>query len=264
MPTRGAGSEPGVARAITRSRGRSYPRFSLKKAVEYAHSFYDRESQGFVAPVVAITHFGFKATGRNNSEMSGHASTALSTLKQFALLEERDGKVGLTAIALDILVPSDELSRARAIREAAFSPPIYRDIWDNFQGKLPSDEAVKHFLERDRRIHPKALGGLMRDLKASLGYAEVVGDHGFEAGGVAAGSPPQGAEQRSMRATDPANSESHPPLAPRSTHKEYVYPLDEGPAVVRRPAELSEASDREFKSWLLFLSENGGRAGRPS
>ena len=208
MPAAMAMSKQGVLTGKTRHRSPGYPRLGLSKALEYARKFYNAEAQSFVAPIVAITHFGFMAAGSNKDQMSGHASCALSALKHFALLEERDGDVGLTGRSLDILLaPNDDPARRKALREAVMSPAIYRELWDMYKGKLPSDEALgtiwRGTVSFIRRTSLISSG----NFKASLDFAVMTWDAEPEAStaslfrGSITGIPVAGVTDKELKST---------------------------------------------------------------
>lgn len=131
-----------------RQRSPRAPSIDLQTALERAKQFYAAE-KGNAAPVdSALGHWGYK--GR-----SGTALTTLASLKQYGILiDEGAGSkrmVRLSPSALQIIRDPREVSAERdlAIREAALTPKIHRQVWDEHPEGLPSDETLQwHLLNK--------------------------------------------------------------------------------------------------------------------
>src|SRR5262249_4916179 len=91
--------------------------------------------------------------------------------KKFALLlSDERGDVHLSPLALDIiLAPSQEdPKRRKALREAVMSPIIYRELWEKWNGRLPSDQNIAYYLERERSFNPRAIPNFIETLASRV------------------------------------------------------------------------------------------------
>src|SRR5438270_6210135 len=131
-----------------RVRSPAYPAFSLKVALDKAQTIYRHEKRT-AAPVAVVTkHCGLDIK-------SSGALRLIAALKQFGLVVELgsgdDRKVKLSDLALDILLSDsdDSPKRAAAVKVAALSPKIHKNLWDHYNGELPSDATMKAYLLRE-------------------------------------------------------------------------------------------------------------------
>src|SRR5437870_4860818 len=129
----------------TRDRSPSFPFISLEAALRRAHEFYAHERRSAAPYEVAANHWGYSAS-------SSGAVQTVAALKQYGLMaDEGSGKlrkVKLTELALRILLDTrdDSTERTKYIRQAARTPPIVQGIYEKWEGTLPSDASLNHFL----------------------------------------------------------------------------------------------------------------------
>jgi hypothetical protein len=149
---------------IAQQRSPSYPRVSLDRAVDLVRRVYDSAYENPIDTMTALNLMGFQGK-------SGPSVSALSSVKQYGLIEGRDQSLRVTSLALKILHPANEAERATALREAAFLPAFYREIGNQFAGRIPSDQVLKSHLVRN---HGFTQGGadffnkILRDNRAYL------------------------------------------------------------------------------------------------
>lgn len=218
-------------------RSPAYPAISLPKAVEYVEAFYQKEHQHAAAPAVAAKALGF------SDHTTGPAGSALAALKYFGLLEHDDKKnMRVTQTALDIILsPSaDHPPRVKAIRDAALTPAIYQELWAKWEGRLPSDQNIAYYLERERKFNPKVISGIIKDFRATLEFAKV---------GVASPTLP---EEHS--ADPPKDSNDHKKR--RTMHpgtKEDNYTLKHGEVVLQWPDRIPSDEYEDLEAWLQLM-----------
>src|SRR4029077_17042399 len=85
--------DPGK-RAVHRSP--NYPQISLKEALAKVRKIYEADKRAGSHVDVALSHMGFNT--KNGASLS-----ALSALKKFGLMEEKEGRVFPTQRAIEIL-----------------------------------------------------------------------------------------------------------------------------------------------------------------
>ena len=149
-----------------RQRSPNYPTVGLQDALERVRRLFNEDGRANVAVEVAAKHIGY-ATAH------GQAYSVLSALKKFGLLEENKGRVALSRRAIELLnLPVNDPRRIQALKDAALSPPIYRELVEQHaQTGLPGDEALEAELVTYKNFNPKAVAGFVRDFRATLEFA---------------------------------------------------------------------------------------------
>ena len=120
-----------------RSRGPTYPGFSLEQAVEAIGKIDRLYGKNTMTRGEAGAAMGF-------SERSGHTMRWVSTLSQYGLLERRGtGKVGVTSLAKDVLFPPSSDDEVSVVTDALTRPVVFADLLKSFPNPaLASQEIV--------------------------------------------------------------------------------------------------------------------------
>src|SRR5580658_9748517 len=117
--------KPAEVEKKKRQRSPNYPTVGLREAVDRAKRFVSANGKAAAMPAIAAKLIGF-ATAH------GQAYSALSALKKFGLLEEKDGRVAPTQRGMEIAsLPESDPRRLKAIRDAAVSPSIYSELLES-------------------------------------------------------------------------------------------------------------------------------------
>ena len=163
-------------RAVQRSP--NYPAFGLEEAVKKIKILWEKDGKVGADKDIVLKHLGYSAK-------SGPALRALSTLKKFDLITEKEDHIALSQRALDLVVYSrlDE-RHLRALREAALKPQIYQELHSKFGDGLPSDETLNAELIRRYNFNPKMVNGLLTDFRRTIEYSGL-----FRAEGKKQGDP---------------------------------------------------------------------------
>jgi hypothetical protein len=150
----------------TRQRSPNYPTVSLQDALERVRRLFNEDGRASVPVETAAKHIGYAAA-------HGQAYSVISALKKYGLLEENKGRVALSQRAIELLnLPASDPRRLQALKDAALSPPIYRELVElHSQKGLPSDEALEAELVTYKSFNPKAVAGFVRDFRATLEFA---------------------------------------------------------------------------------------------
>ncbi len=123
-----------------RTRSPNYPRLSLRDAIERASKLYKAEHTHKTDKKAVATALGY-------TSLNGASLTAISTLKQYGLLEEDgDGlRVSEDAVPLSIL-PQGDPERVEALFRAASAPRLFSELREEYGETLPSDVSLRYAL----------------------------------------------------------------------------------------------------------------------
>jgi hypothetical protein len=173
-----------------RRRSPSYPAIDLEAAIDRALALYRAEGRNVAPNDAILAHWGY-------SPKSGPGFGTLGALKRFGLLQaEGPGKSRLSDLALRIILDDREQSPEydEALKEAALTPKIHREIWEKYQDGLPSDATLRHFLRFDKGFTDSAADELIAQFRKTVSFANLApGDSLGEDGGDSAlgeGGPP--------------------------------------------------------------------------
>jgi hypothetical protein len=169
MPEAHATKAAPMADKKPRQRSPNYPALGLKAAVEKVRLLYDADKRAGAPIDAALKHMGF-------STKHGQALTVLSALKKYGLVEESSGRIVPTQRAVDLLnFPDQDARKVRAIRDAALSPEIYRELYEQYKSTgIPSEETLRAELIADKHFNPNAVEDFIRDFKDTLVFAGIM------------------------------------------------------------------------------------------
>jgi hypothetical protein len=107
---------------MSKMRSPNYPAYSLRNCVEWAERIWKAEGKTPLSPETAAVAAGYKG-------LSGPSRTAIASLKKFGLLEEGPEGMKISALALNILHPTDEFEGVDALRTAALTPGLFEQLY---------------------------------------------------------------------------------------------------------------------------------------
>lgn len=152
-----------------RQRSPSYPGIGLEAALDRARTLYEHEGRNAAPNEAILDHWGY-------APRSGPGLVAIAALKRFGLLDsEGKGHSRLSNLALRILLDEREDSpeRDEAVKQAALLPSIHRELWDKYQGQLPSDATLRHFLRLEKGFTDAAASDLIRQFRDTISFANL-------------------------------------------------------------------------------------------
>ena len=150
-------------------RSPNYPGMSLKAALEKADTIYDQEKRSFANPSVIRAHMGYPTP-------TGAAGRAISALKQYSLLEEKNGQYRVSERAYAILqLSKDSADRKAALQEAMLSPAIFREILEHYDGNLPSDVNLRDYLIKSKSFNPASVAHFIEIFRETVALAKSDG-----------------------------------------------------------------------------------------
>ena len=112
---------------------------------------------------------------------TGPAGRAISALKQYGLLDERDGQYRISDAAYSILQLSENsVERKAALKEAAQRPALFKDLIENHKDGLPSDLNLRDYLIRSKKFNPDSVADFITILRetVSLAFDDEGADNG--------------------------------------------------------------------------------------
>jgi hypothetical protein len=158
-------------RARRTGRSPSYPGIDLEAAIERARTIYQHEKMHPADISTIAAHWGY------TNPTSGLASTQYAALKKFGLLVEEGSKSDrrgqLTPLAQEILLAPEP---QEAIKTAALTPPIHREMWDKYGLDLPSDRTLHWWLVKERGFTEPGATDFIKQYRATLAFALPEGD----------------------------------------------------------------------------------------
>ena len=140
--------------------------FGLNEAVDKIKILWEKDGKAGAPKEVAIQHLG------HSKLMSGPPARTLSALKQFGLTEEKDGRIIVSQIGMDIILyPHDDDRHVRSLKKAALEPNIYKKLFHEYQDGFPSRETIKAELISGFEFNHRRVDGFLNDFLKTLEYA---------------------------------------------------------------------------------------------
>ncbi|WP_143324162.1 hypothetical protein [Caulobacter sp. X] len=161
---------------MARAQSPGYPNASLPKAIQSIRQIFDADRRNPIDREVAAKHIGYSGS-------SGAADKAIATLAHFGLTEKvGKGEVRVSQLAVDIIHPDKPEDRKKSLFQAAFSPQIFKDIYDRF-GAHVSEGALESYLKRENFLD-RAIGPVTKAYLETCRFLEQ--EKAFEGGDGAA------------------------------------------------------------------------------
>ncbi|MDE2726421.1 MAG: hypothetical protein OXI19_00260 [Gemmatimonadota bacterium] len=142
-----------------------------------------KEKGNFTPVSVAMDHWGY------GPKSSGGIRT-VATLSQFGLVEIKgkgnDRTVRPSQLASTILDSPDSEERRESTKIAALNPDLFNEIWEQYDGNLPSEDSLIWELTgrgdpSAGRLTEQAVGSFLKVFLETLEYAGFIGHtHGLE------------------------------------------------------------------------------------
>src|SRR5215204_1461545 len=157
---------PDSANKRSKASSPRYPFISLPAAIDRVRKVWDHEGKHAVRMNVLAKHWDF-------SEKSSGLRGVAAACGYYGLMEQMgmgSGEYKLTEAAIKIL-HGEEHERKEAIRTAALGPKLYREIWQKFEGKLPSDQNLESRLLIDFHMNREVIPAVLKDFRATLAFA---------------------------------------------------------------------------------------------
>ncbi len=154
---------------MNRPRSPRYPAVSLTEAINGVHLLWTKDKKTALQGEQLAKALGYRSH-------SGPARTLIGAMRQYGLLEKQGKRTRLSDNAkLIVRGPEGSEEQAIAIREAALTPPLFRDLYTTHRNE--PDDAIKSYLRLRR-----GFTGLGAALAASA-YRDTLSVAGLTASG---------------------------------------------------------------------------------
>ncbi|CAJ0878065.1 hypothetical protein AMST5_02935 [freshwater sediment metagenome] len=147
-----------------RVRSPNYPALSLPEAVEKVQMVYRAQHTHGAPREIVVKGMGYAG-------LNGASATAVSALTKYGLLERSGDELKVSSRAMCIIAPHSPEEKAQALREAAFSPPLFSELADKFPGRMPNEDVLKNYLIR-KGFAPGALSSVISAYKETSEMVE--------------------------------------------------------------------------------------------
>ncbi len=126
------------------TRSPNYPFLSLEMAIEEIRKVHRADMRNRMSRQAVATHLGYLS-------LSGPALGKLAALKAYGFLEGRGDELRVSHEAV-IIIADDKSSKERqhAIRNAALRPKLFRELYEYYEGRRPSEANLRsELIKRD-------------------------------------------------------------------------------------------------------------------
>jgi len=147
------------------------PYIGLSEGISAITDFYrqngDKGSKIFLADILG------------NTPKSSSFTKKISALKAYGLVQETNGDISLTSLALNIVAPTNQNETTQAKVEAFFSVPLFKRMHEKLKGGLlPKSDMLKNFLSKDFAILPKDADAWAIKFEESLRVVDLLSRKG--------------------------------------------------------------------------------------
>jgi hypothetical protein len=134
-------------------------------ALESAEELWKREGRTPVPADVAVKAWGY-------SSLSGPARSRIAALKQYGLLDESQGGLRVSDLAIEIIQhPEGSTERRNAIAQSALMPDLFREL-SKTHGQA-SDDALKAYLVTRRQFTEDGAKQFIRAFRDTMGLVKL-------------------------------------------------------------------------------------------
>jgi hypothetical protein len=154
---------------MARMRSPNFPGLSLEDAVKFVKPIWDKNRRVLIAREVAAKDIGY--TG-----LTGRSLKILGAMNQYGLIENKaGGQMRVSKLAEDILIGYPEEVKRAAVSEAGRTPSLYKEVYERFEGHVPSDNAVRSFFLQ-KGFTNDGVEKALRSFADTNRYVEINGD----------------------------------------------------------------------------------------
>lgn len=165
IPEKESEEESIANKSLVRSPG--YPMIGLEEAIEKVKILWDKDKTNSIPREVAAKHLGY-GTG-------GYGGRVIAALKHFGLISMKEGDIILSdkAVELAHYSPSDEIYHG-IVKEIALYPNTYKDLFNEYNGSLPSEATLKVKLIKDYKFNAKKVDSFINNFRSTLEFAGLL------------------------------------------------------------------------------------------
>jgi hypothetical protein len=136
-------------------RSANYPVLSLDEAIRAIAEIYKTEHRSRASREVLSRALGY-------SGVHGRSQRKLAALRAYGLLDGEGDELRVSEDGVTLIhAPDGATERSLALRRAALRPTLFRELYERFEGKVPSEENLAWEL-RKRGFTEKAVSKVVR------------------------------------------------------------------------------------------------------
>jgi hypothetical protein len=152
-----------------RDRSPNYPKMPLEQGVGLASELHKKAGKSVVKPQVAVGALGY-------TSLNGAALTTLGALSQYGLIERPKGDgIAISALALRLLHPLNEVQLLSAKREAALRPKVFYSLFSGGFHRSDGELIRNHLIQEG--FTPDGAQKAANVFKANAEYAILMDDN---------------------------------------------------------------------------------------
>lgn len=235
-----------------KQRSKAYPGTPLEECIRHALKIKKMLGPGKHDRLSLAQAIGFKT-------VSGPVGSKIAALVHFGILDKIANTYSLSPESSRLTDPINDEERKMAVRDAFFSPTLFREIIEKFQsdGQVPVQLAVH--LYRFHGIAQNAAEKVASIFRDSAEYAGIISQDGKILDQEHACDDGNQMAAASDIANPPVARISQQPIAPNTAgyipgkDRLYVFPLSKGNAELRLPSQLSKRDVTIIKKHIEIL-----------
>ncbi len=239
---------PEKASKTKKGRSPAYPGISLEEALDRAETIRTAEGRNEASVDTILEHWSYRP-------MSGVGLVALSALIKFGLMTDsgsgKNRKAHLTDLAFKILLDDrpDSSERMALIKEAALVPSIHKELWEKYNGTLPSDSNLRFVLRNEMQFLDNAADELIKEFRKTIDFTKL-----GESGNISLG----GEQIPSLGGDIDMTAIIKPPQVDQTGGKQTIrqiqIPLTNAPwGVIQLPVPMTEGNWKELEDMLNLM-----------
>jgi hypothetical protein len=148
-------------------RSPSYPLITLDKALKNTKKLWEREETKSMSKEAAVKHLGYES-------YEGHPARVIAAMKSFGLISGHKKSIKLTSFGVDIATAEPKSRKYKdTLKELALTPEVYRTLYREYGGNLPSDEQIETRLIKEYGYNPNYVHKLVARFRHTLKTAKL-------------------------------------------------------------------------------------------
>jgi hypothetical protein len=141
---------------------------SLEEAIQKVKVLWDEDKNNPIPLEAVYENLGYRSKG-------GYAARVIAALKKFGLIFEKQDDIILTNEAVDLMIHNNsDVEYIETLKKLAIKPVIYEKIYNDNNGSIPSDSALKIRLIKDYSFNPESVTDFIITFRKTLEFAGLI------------------------------------------------------------------------------------------
>lgn len=154
---------------VNRLRSPNYPQISLPEAIDKIRALYKVLHTANANQRQVAERLGY-------GSLNGRSQGVISALRKYGLLEGRGDNLNVSPEAVIIIErQEDHPDRQAAIRQAALAPPLFAELYEEFEGLTPSDTDFRISLVK-KGFSRKAVADIIGSYRDTIALVTAEGE----------------------------------------------------------------------------------------